>query len=110
VTGTVGALPTGVFASTAINSAGANGLRAGNPGLLLKQVIGVGATIVDAAGVTFVIPKVVDVLFGLRMKEQVGGLRVGRHGPEGSGSRGSPDGARSSSCIVSGTVSRRHPA
>ena len=36
VGGTVGALLTGVFATTAVNAAGANGLLAGNPALLVQ--------------------------------------------------------------------------
>jgi ammonium transporter, Amt family len=83
VGGTVGALLTGVFASVAINPAGADGLLAGNSGLLLKQLAGVGATVVYAAVMTFVILKVVDVLFGgLRVKEQQEeeGLDLTQHG------------------------------
>jgi Amt family ammonium transporter len=83
VGGTVGALLTGVFASIAINPAGADGLLAGNPGLLLKQLAGVGATVVYAAVMTFVILKVVEVLFGgLRVKEQQEeeGLDLTQHG------------------------------
>jgi ammonium transporter, Amt family len=83
VGGTVGALLTGVFASVAINPAGPDGLLAGNSGLLLKQLAGVGATVVYAAVMTFVILKVVDVLFGgLRVKEQQEeeGLDLTQHG------------------------------
>jgi ammonium transporter, Amt family len=83
VGGTVGALLTGVFASVAINPAGADGLLAGNSGLLLKQLAGVGATVGYAAVMTFVILKVVDVLFGgLRVKEQQEeeGLDLTQHG------------------------------
>jgi Amt family ammonium transporter len=82
VGGTVGALLTGVFASIAINPAGADGLMAGNPGLLLKQLAGVGATVVYAAVMTFVILKVVDAVFGLRVKEQQEeeGLDLTQHG------------------------------
>jgi Amt family ammonium transporter len=82
VGGVVGALLTGVFASKAINSAGANGLLFGNPGQLLIQLTGVAATIVYAAVMTFVILKVVDALFGLRVKEQAeeDGLDLTQHG------------------------------
>src|SRR5262247_3468960 len=46
VGGMLGAILTGVFASKAINPAGNNGLVYGNPGLVVTQLIAVGATIV----------------------------------------------------------------
>jgi ammonium transporter, Amt family len=61
-----GALATGLFASTAINPAGRNGLFFGNPGQLGIQAIGVGVTIVYSLIGTFIICKVVDALVGLR--------------------------------------------
>ena len=42
VGGAVGALATGIFATTAVNAAGVDGLLAGNPGQLLVQALGVG--------------------------------------------------------------------
>src|SRR5207247_5466367 len=59
--GTWGAIATGLFATVAINSGGANGLFFGNPAQLLTQVIAVGATWIYAAGATFVIVKVIDL-------------------------------------------------
>jgi Amt family ammonium transporter len=80
--GTWGAIATGIFATVAINSAGANGLLAGNPEQLLKQVIAVGATWIYAAVATFVIVKVIDVTIGMRVKEseESVGLDRSQHG------------------------------
>jgi Amt family ammonium transporter len=82
VGGTVGALLTGVFASTAINSAGKNGLVFGNPGQVVTQLIGVAATMAYAAVVTFIILKVLDAIVGLRVKDQAEdeGLDISQHG------------------------------
>ncbi len=73
VGGTLGAILTGVFASTAVNAAvnGGGLLESGNPQLLANQVIAVGATWVFAGGMTFAILKVVDLVFGVRVKEEI---------------------------------------
>jgi Amt family ammonium transporter len=81
VGGTFGAIATGVFATTAINALG-SGLIDGNPGQVLTQIVGVGATIAYAVVATFVIVKVVDVVLGLRVAahdEEVG-LDLSVHG------------------------------
>src|SRR5437762_1192284 len=65
VGGTWGALATGLFASKAVNDAGANGLFYGNPGQLGVQVVGVLATWVFAFAGSLVLLKVVDALVGL---------------------------------------------
>ncbi len=70
VGGTWGALATGLFASTEINSGGANGLFFGNPGQLWIQFISVAATMVFAFVMTVIILKVVDMLVGLRITEE----------------------------------------
>jgi len=68
VGGTLGALLTGVFASTAINPAGANGLLLGGGlGLLGKQALGVLAVGAFSALFTFVTLKVVQATVGLRV-------------------------------------------
>jgi ammonium transporter, Amt family len=76
-----GAIATGLFASTAVNSAGANGLFYGNPGLLVNQLIAVGATIAYSAVGTLVIYKVLDATIGMRVteKEEVLGLDLTQH-------------------------------
>ncbi|MFQ5829351.1 MAG: ammonium transporter [Candidatus Methylomirabilia bacterium] len=81
VGGTWGALATGLFASTAINEGGANGLFYGNPGQLGKQFVGVLATWVLAFVVTFVILKVLDAVMGLRVsdEDEMAGLDLSQH-------------------------------
>ncbi|HEV2011177.1 MAG TPA: ammonium transporter [Candidatus Limnocylindria bacterium] len=80
--GTWGAIATGIFATVAINAAGANGLLFGNPEQLLKQAIAVGATWIYAAVVTTVIVKVIDMTIGMRVKEseETLGLDASQHG------------------------------
>ncbi len=84
VGGMAGALLTGVFAQAAVNSAGADGLLAGNPALLLSQAIAVVATAVYAFVVTAVLLKVLDALMGLRVRkeEEIIGLDLTQHGEE----------------------------
>ena len=81
VGGTLGAMVTGLFAEKAVNAAGNNGLFFGNPSLLLTQSIGVAATVVYSITVTFVLLKVIDVVMGLRVKdeEEVIGLDITQH-------------------------------
>ncbi len=79
--GTWGALATGLFASKAINSGGADGLFFGNPGQLMNQIYAVAATWVLAFVGTFIILKIVDWTMGLRVsgeEEQVG-LDLSQH-------------------------------
>jgi len=69
VGGAIGMIATGLFASKAINPAGANGLLFGNPKQLGIQLIGVAVTTVYSLAATFVIFKVVNLIFGLRAGE-----------------------------------------
>lgn len=77
-----GAIATGIFASTAINSAGANGLIFGEAGLLLKQLISIIAVIVYSLIVTAIILKVLESTMGLRVKDEqeLEGLDITHHG------------------------------
>ena len=91
--GTLGALLTGVFASSAVNpifkdargNTLASGLLEGNTHQLLNQLVGVvmawGLAIVG----TVVILKVVDLTIGLRVTEddEIQGLDLSQHGEEG---------------------------
>ncbi len=81
VGGIWGALATGLFASKAVNAAGADGLFFGNPQQLLIQAAAVGITAVYAGVVTFVIYKVVDLVLGARVseKEELMGLDLTQH-------------------------------
>ncbi len=81
VGGTWGALATGLFASKAINSAGADGFFFGNPGQLVIQIKAVLITWVFVFVASFIILKVVDALVGLRVTEdeEKMGLDLGQH-------------------------------
>ncbi len=80
--GAWGALATGLFATTAVNSAGANGLFYGNPQQFVVQAIAAGTTIVFAFGVTFALAKGLDAVLGLRVSENAEevGLDLSEHG------------------------------
>ena len=81
VGGTWGAIATGLFASKAINEAGADGLFAGNPGLLVSQLLAVAATWVFAFVGSVVLLKIVDAVVGLRVTEEdeFAGLDISQH-------------------------------
>ena len=82
VGGALGALLTGVLASTAVNPSGADGLLFGNPGQLWIQFVSVAVTAVYCGGVTYILLKIVDAVIGLRVTEddeQVG-LDLSQHG------------------------------
>ena len=85
VGGTWGALATGLFASTAINPAGKDGLFFGNPPLLGIQAIAVVATYVFVFAATLIILKIVDRMVGLRVDEEDEsiGLDQSQHGESG---------------------------
>jgi Amt family ammonium transporter len=81
VGGTLGALMTGLFASTLINKDGANGLFFGNPRQLLVQAAAVGATAAYAFVSTLIIYKLVDRFVGVRVaeKDELLGLDLSQH-------------------------------
>ena len=83
--GTWGALATGLFASTAINPDGANGLFFGNPGQLWIQFVSVIASMAFAFFMTLIILKVVDLIIGLRVseEEEIRGLDISLHNETG---------------------------
>jgi Amt family ammonium transporter len=82
-----GALATGIFATAAVNSAGADGLLLGNGMQLLKQLIGVLSVGAFAFGATWVLGKLVDVTIGLRVgqMEEIVGLDISQHGERAYG-------------------------
>lgn len=84
VGGTWGALATGLFASKAVNPAGADGLFFGNPAQMWPQLVGVAATWVFAAILTFVILKLVGTVLPLRVsaEEEEQGLDLTLHGED----------------------------
>lgn len=87
VGGTIGALLTGVFATTAVNELGADGLLAGNPSQILKQIGGIVIAYIFAAVGTFIILKILDATVGLRVKQtaELEGMDINEHGEEGYG-------------------------
>jgi Amt family ammonium transporter len=66
VAATLGALLTGVFASTSVNSGAADG----SLGLVGKQAVGVVATLAFSGGVSFLLYKLVNAITPLRAEEQ----------------------------------------
>jgi Amt family ammonium transporter len=65
-----GALATGLWATKAVNPAGADGLFYGNPVQLWIQLKAVAVTAVYSLVVTYVLLKLIDKLLGLRVSEQ----------------------------------------
>jgi len=83
VGGTIGAILTGVFATQAITGAADPvGLIDGNGGQVVTQLLGVVTTIVFVGVGTAIILKVVDLIVGLRVSEEVerDGLDLALHG------------------------------
>ena len=76
-----GAIATGLFASKAVNPAGADGLFFGNPKQVLIQLLAVGVTIAYSAVVSFIICKIVDVVMKVRVtaKDETIGLDLSQH-------------------------------
>ena len=91
--GTLGAILTGVFATSAVNpifkdaqgNTTASGLLEGNAHQMLNQFVGVATAWVLAIVGTLVILKLVDVTIGVRVSEdaEVQGLDLSQHGEEG---------------------------
>jgi len=91
--GTVGALLTGVFASSVINpifkDANGNvlpsGVLEGNAHQILNQCVGVAMAWTVAIVGTLILLKIVDVVIGLRVSEEqeTQGLDLSQHGEEG---------------------------
>jgi Amt family ammonium transporter len=81
VGGIWGALATGLFASKAVNSAGADGLFFGNPAQFIIQLKAVLVTVVYAFVVTFVLYKIIDLVMGMRAteKDEAMGLDLTQH-------------------------------
>jgi Amt family ammonium transporter len=82
VGGIVGAVLTGVFARQAIGGDAAIGWIDGNSGQVLIQVYGIAATMAWTAIASFILLKVIDVVIGLRVSEDVEreGLDLALHG------------------------------
>jgi len=85
VGGIWGALATGIFATVAVNAAGADGLIYGSAALLWKQFIAIAASGAYSFIVTLIILKVVDMAIGLRVcqEDEVQGLDLTQHSESG---------------------------
>jgi Amt family ammonium transporter len=70
-----------LLASTAANPAGSDGLLYGNPSLLGIQFLAVLVTIVYTFAVSYVLLKIVDKIFGLRVErdDERSGLDLTQH-------------------------------
>ncbi len=82
VGGAVGAILTGLLASSAINPAGKGWLMDGNIAQMGPQIISVAAVFVYCGIGTFIILKVIDLVVGLRVpaEVEVEGLDINLHG------------------------------
>jgi len=81
VGGIWGALATGLFASKAINPAGADGLFFGNPKQFLIQAAAVGVTVIYSFVVSYIIFKLIDLVMKVRVtgKDETVGLDLTQH-------------------------------
>lgn len=81
VGGMLGTFCLGILASKAINPDGANGLLFGGSSFLAAQVLGIVAVGLYTFVVTWILLKVADLIFGLRIEpeEEVAGLDVTEH-------------------------------
>jgi Amt family ammonium transporter len=81
VGGIWGALATGLFASVAVNAAGADGLFFGNPGQFVIQAVAVTASIAFAFLGSLVLLGLTDALVGLRVSDEAErvGLDLSEH-------------------------------
>lgn len=81
VGGVVGTICLGIFASKAVNPAGADGLLFGNPGFLGVQIVGVIVVGVYAFVVSWFLLKIINVVMGLRvsLESEHTGLDLSEH-------------------------------
>ncbi|ABB15992.1 ammonium transporter [Carboxydothermus hydrogenoformans] len=84
VGGIWGAVATGIFATKAVNPAGADGVLYGNFGQLLNQLAGVGLAIALAVVGTVIILKLIGIFLPLRVKDEAEsiGLDITVHGED----------------------------
>jgi Amt family ammonium transporter len=79
--GIVGTLATGIFASTAVNPLGADGLFAGNSSVFGAQVTAVVAVVLYSFLGTYAVLKLMEGSMGLRVaqEEEATGLDLSQH-------------------------------
>ncbi|EJV68863.1 MULTISPECIES: ammonium transporter [Bacillus] len=80
--GTWGGIATGLFATTTVNTDGANGLFYGNAALLFKQLVAIGATYAFTIIMTYAIIKAINFFLPVRVDEHEEhmGLDISMHG------------------------------
>jgi len=85
VGGMFGALATGLFATKAVNPAGADGLFYGNPKLFLVQALAAGVAMAYAFCVSYGLLVALDKVMGLRVdpEHESMGLDLSQHGEAG---------------------------
>jgi Amt family ammonium transporter len=85
VGGTLGTVMAGLFATVAVNPAGANGFLFGNPGQLAVQAQAVLLVAAYSFIVSMVLFKVIDAVMGLRVDAdgETEGLDISQHGEAG---------------------------
>ncbi|MBR6014134.1 MAG: ammonium transporter [Selenomonadaceae bacterium] len=85
VGGMWGAVATGLWATTAVNPDGANGLFYGETNLFFAQIISIGVAIIFAVVGSTVLYKIVDSFVKLRVdeNEEITGLDLVEHGERG---------------------------
>ena len=83
--GTWGSIATGLWATTDVNPAGANGLFYGSSDLLFAQLISTAVAYILAIVGTFIIFKVISLFMTVRADrdEEITGLDIGEHGEQG---------------------------
>ena len=84
ISGIVGSLAIGIFASTMINPAGPNGALFGNFSQFGSQLLGVGVAIILGFGGTWIILKIIKTITGIRVSDKIEdiGLDLGEHAEE----------------------------
>ncbi|MGD9893328.1 MAG: ammonium transporter, partial [Dehalococcoidia bacterium] len=85
VGGIVGSLMLGLFADTAFNEAGPDGLFYGDGGFLVKQIVAVVAVIAFSFIASYILALIVKAVMGLRASEddEVAGLDIALHEERG---------------------------
>lgn len=85
VGGIWGAIATGLWATTAVNPDGANGLFYGETNLFFAQIISIGVAVIFAVVGSVVLYKVVNAIYSLRADEteEISGLDLVEHGERG---------------------------
>jgi Amt family ammonium transporter len=82
VGGVLGTILLGLFASKAVNNAGANGLIFGSSSFLLKELVAVAGAAAYAFGFTYLMLIIINLITPVRVsqKDEIAGLDSAIHG------------------------------